>query len=182
MSNPLRKVSPGEPVAMSAATHNALVDSARDYRMRRLQQRRRARAVFRQPGFSVLVKNSSAGTVRRFGVLALSSPIFTPSDNLDEFLNNPSLFGIAPTGASTSFAVMQEPVAVGKIGRGIVHGFTPVTLSVTSETIADTFATLDTSFGTQGLVAATNGSAEILFKQPGTGTKWALVRLGLTPP
>ena len=76
------------------------------------------------------------------------------------------------------FAILLEPIADGKIGVGCLGGVCPVKIDVEDEDhgyadIADAEA--------GNLKSCDCGAAQILWKEDGTGTKWAVVRLGVPP-
>jgi hypothetical protein len=127
----------------------------------------------------ILARNSTTGTVNRWGVLSVAGVVFTPSgatgNATQQFQDQPVLSGGLPTGGS-SFVVAVEPIAAGKIGRVAVAGVVQAKINVVSE--SDTFATAKDGDLTQ-LTSASSGEATILWKESGTGAgKWALVRFG----
>jgi len=131
------------------------------------------------PYTSILAKNNTTGSVRRWGVLSVAGVVFTPSgatgNATQQFQDQPVLSGGLPTGGS-SFVVAVEPIAAGKIGRVAVAGVVQAKINVVSE--SDTFATAKDGDLTQ-LSSASSGEATILWKESGTGAgKWAIVRFG----
>jgi hypothetical protein len=132
-----------------------------------------------KPYTPILARNSTTGTVNRWGVLSVAGVVFTPSgatgNATQQFQDQPVLSGGLPTGGS-SFVVAVEPIAAGKIGRVAVAGVVQAKINVVSE--SDTFATAKDGDLTQ-LTSAASGDAQILWKESGTGTgKWAIVRFG----
>jgi len=125
----------------------------------------------------VHVKNASGADRARFAVLGIDSPIFSPSEAADNFANQVALVGVTPTADHAGkFVVLLEPIADGEIGQAVVSGVTPVKVNVTDE--AHTRA--DVQAGQAGYLASgDSGSALILWKEAGTGEKWALVNLGM---
>jgi hypothetical protein len=131
------------------------------------------------PYTPILAKNSTTGTVNRWGVLSVAGVVFTPSgatgSATQQFQDQPVLSGGLPTGGQ-SFVVAVEPIAAGKIGRVAVAGVVQAKINVVAE--SDTFATAKDGDLTQ-LTSAASGEAQILWKESGTGTgKWAIVRFG----
>ena len=98
MVESLRKVRPGDPLAIPAATFNAFVDAAQDYRNRQHRQERPIPPAGDGSG-TIRVKNASGADRDRFAVLGLDVPVFTPTDNLEGFKNEPVLAGVVPTTA-----------------------------------------------------------------------------------
>jgi hypothetical protein len=79
------------------------------------------------------------------------------------------------------FAVLQEPIAAWSYGDAVVWGITVGQVVVNH--ISHDRADVDPSGGSQ-LVTAFYGSAEILYLDPGVGTRWAVLRIGpfVAPP
>lgn len=122
----------------------------------------------------VRVKNDSGSDVSRFGVLGVKGGVaITPTDKLAEFQATPVLTTetLAATHAG-KFVVTLEPIANGKIGRAVASGVVVCQVSVTTE--GDDFA----EAGTGVLTTGATGSARVLYVESGTGTKWAVVRIG----
>lgn len=127
----------------------------------------------------ILAKNTTTGTVTRWGVMSIVGVLFTPSgatgDATQQFQDQPVLNGGLPTGGS-SFVVAIEPISAGVIGRVAVAGVVQAKLNITDA--AHTFATAKDGDLTQ-LASAASGEAQILWKEDGTGAnKWAIVRFG----
>lgn len=176
------KVQRGDRVRPFTATeHNAVVDAARQVRAGRFSQLV-ADDVPAAPYGTILVKNNTVAAIPRFGVLAISSVLFDPADNAEEFENRPCLVGVSPTGSLRNFVVLQEPLAPGAIGVGLAHGITPVTLSVGVSATTYNFADMTALLGVTALSAVETGQAEILWRAGGTGLQQALVRLSMKPP
>ena len=122
----LKKVLPVQSLKISAAAYNLFVDAANDYLQRRLRLGGGASG-FQRPAGIISVKNNSGSDQLRFAVLGLDEPIYSPTDNEEEFKNNPSMKAVAPSMAHVGrFVVLQEPLAISAIGRGMVTGVTPM--------------------------------------------------------
>ena len=171
----LLNVHQGDKLRIPAATWNTLLDVARAERDRDHDMEKMMAAAL--PAFNILkVKNDSGNNVPRFGILGLETPIIEPSDNLDSFKQRPQMLGTTPTTTHTGkFCILYEPLAIGAIGWAFVSGAAICQINVTVE--AHKNADVKNSDRTQ-LQSATTGLASILWKESGTGTKWALVRLG----
>ena len=127
----------------------------------------------------ILAKNSTTGTVNRWGVLSVAGVVFTPSgatgSATQQFQDQPVLSGGLPTGGS-AFVVAVEPIAAGSIGRVAVAGVVQAKISITDA--GHGFAIAKDGDLTQ-LTSAANGEVQILWKESGTGaSKWAIVRFG----
>ena len=179
MGNQLGKVRSGDPLKIPAGTFNTFVDSARDYLQRQQGTGGRPTQAFRQTGI-VPVKNGSGTDRGRFGVLGIDGPIFTPTESLETFTNTVALKGITPSTASHAgkFVILLEPVADGEIGMGCVAGVCPAVVNVTdaSHEYADIID------GATILTSCRSGAAKILWRESGTGLKWAIVRIGVSLP
>jgi hypothetical protein len=177
MSDPLRKVQPGQRLRIPAAAYNAFVDAARDLRSR---QRSSGSDVSSSPSdqaVTVLVKNASGADVNRFGVLGISQPLFDPADSPERFKTRLVLECITPhpTFHTGKFVVAAEPIPAGKLGRAFISGVFIAYLEVVTGT--DGFAEVKNS--NTELISAKTGVAQILWKEPGTGTgKLAILRVG----
>jgi len=177
MGDALKKVTAGSPLTIPAAAYNAFIDAARDHQARQCDQGVPGQAVPRESGI-VLIKNTTESDLDRFAILGIDSPIFTPTDNEQEFKNRVALKGVAPTLADHEgrFAILLEPVKTGGIGLAGVQGVFPVKVDVQDED--HDFADVDD--GECGHLASGRcGAAQILWKESGTGEKWAVVRIGL---
>ena len=178
MTEPLNKVQRGDPMRIPASTFNMFVDAARHFRAQ--QHSSGPQAIAHQGARSpviVYVKNSSGADRGRFDVLGVDGIVFTPTDNLDTFVNDHPLVGVVPTkdAHTGKFAVLSEPVRSNEIGRACICGVTPVRVNLTDDdhTWADV-----ANANADRLESRLVGSAEILWKESGTGEVWALVSLG----
>jgi hypothetical protein len=170
----LKKVKSGDRLAIPAATFNTFIDAANDFRRR--QQDGGGGPAADRPREHILVRNDSGEDLDRFGILGGDAPVILPADNLDEFKNRVVLSGVTPTADHAGrFAVLQEPLADGAIGRACVCGVSPVQVDVIDENHG--FAEVEEG-ETGSLQSAESGSATLLYKESGTGLKWAVVQLG----
>jgi hypothetical protein len=175
--NQYRKVQSGQRRHLPAAVWNAMLEAI-DY----VQSLRDSG--WTQTGGSparggvIPVKNTSGADVSRFQVLGIDDVLHSPSDDLDEFLSRPALTGVTPqtTAHQGKFVVTAEPVANNEVGLAIVSGITPVKIQVNEGQEDNDFAEVDDNSKAHLLLQST-GSAMILWRESGTGEKWALVRL-----
>lgn len=129
----------------------------------------------------VKVRNKTYETVGRFGVLVLSEPTIEPAENLDHALGSPCMDAVAP-GTPEDYAtlvILIDPLQPDRIGRAVLHGAAWAQVYVSDEENWQ-FADVDEG-NTTNLVMAHYGPARILWKEPGTGLKWAYVQLGGRP-
>jgi hypothetical protein len=166
-------VKAGDPVRLRAPVWNALLDAAA------ARQGEVGFGTESRPGRDVVfVKNTSGADRERFDILGIDAPIFTPSDNEESFKNQVALKGVTPTAADHTgrFAVLMEPAKSGAVVPALLASISAVHVNVTDEDHA--FA--DVADGQCGhLASGTTGAAQILWKEAGTGVKWAVVRVGL---
>jgi hypothetical protein len=179
--NQYRKVQSGQRRHLPAAVWNAMLETI-DY----VQSLRDSGGT--QGGGSITrgglipVKNTSGADVGRFHVLGIDDVLYSPSDDLDEFLSRPALKGVVPALANHAgrFAVMAEPAANNEIGLAMVSGITPVKVQVNAGDEDLQYA--DVHNGNKShLLLQSSGSASIFWREPGTGEKWALARIGNKP-
>lgn len=177
--DPLKKVLPGQRLEIPAGAFNAFMDAARFVRSHQHDELQDPGAEFRQTTI-VKIRNQAGQSLPRYSVLALREPIIGPADKLREFKNKVNFEGYKPEAPSKceKFAVLFEPLAEVAIGRGIVAGVTPIQVYVVRE--SDTGAEL-VEDETAYLRSSPFGQTRILWKEPGLGLKWAVVRLGDRP-
>ena len=171
----MRKVRPGESLQIPAKAYNAFVDAARY--VRDLQHSIGGAPLRATHGQTiVLVKNASGSDLPRFGVLEITGVVFSPTDDADGFKSGPVLSGVAPSGNLVgNFVVAMDPIAAGELGRAVVGGLSVAYLNVIDA--AHEYA--DTASGvTATLRTCPAGAARIIWKESGTGSKWAVVRIG----
>jgi hypothetical protein len=178
MSDPFKKVQSGDPLQIPARAYNAFIDAAHDF-----QQRTRGLDSGASPGSRstdiIRVRNDSGGDRQRFEILGIGDPIITPTDNVEAFKNQVAFVGETPAVPDHlgRFVILLEPIADGKIGQALVAGVCPVMLDVPDEDHPYRAAEVIDGDAT-ALTVGLAGSATILWRESGTGTKWAVVRLG----
>lgn len=125
----------------------------------------------------VRIRNNSGSDCNAFDVLGIDGSFYDPATQLSDFKQgDPILKGITPTTAAHTgkFAILMEPIADGFIGQACIFGVCQVQINVVSAD--DQYA--DVKNSSKILQSAATGSARILYKQSGTGTKWAIVAFG----
>ena len=169
----MAKVTPGSPLNISARDWNALLDVAELHRRGELATLSGG-LIETQPGRPINIRNNTGDTLPRYSSVGIGAPFFTPTENLQTFLNQLGFVGEQLSADySGLFAVVQETLPAGKIGRAVFAGITVAKIDVVDEghdyADADSSATMLTSGG--------SGGARILYKESGTGTKWAIIRI-----
>jgi len=170
-------VHPGQPLGISAEAHNAMLDAARAHRQAgTLAGREAARAVADRG--VIWVRNNTGAALDQFGVVAIGLPIITADANENEFKQRVTFEGGTPAASDTGqFAVVIEAIPAGKIGRAVIAGPVQVKVNVVDED--HEWADVKDSDASQ-LESGNTGTAKVLHKQSGTGTKWAIVLLAQT--
>lgn len=176
MTADLNPIQPGDPIPTSARTINAMLAAARAHQ-----------AATQQPGDTlpggsnavVTIKNNSGSDVPRLGVLGLDGPLFTPTDDLEGFKRGVVFKGVAPvTGTHEgNFVVCLDPIAAGKFGRAVISGLVQVQVDFASENDDGCEVIGADTAKLGGRIAS--GFARVIWKEPGVGTKWAIVELGI---
>jgi len=125
----------------------------------------------------VRAKNSSGTDRGRFEVLGVDGSVFTPTSNLTQFQNAIYLDGKKPTADHLGkFVVLCQPLRAGAIGWAWAAGVCVVKVDFDYED--QPYA--DVKADDAGLLkGGEGGAAQVLWKEEGTGTKWAVVRLGV---
>ena len=170
----MNKVRPGDPVAISAATWNDVLDAAALAK----GSRRTGAGILDglEPGI-VRVKNATDEDLDRFAALSVAHGIgVTPEKNVLAFQNEPAvLFGRIWSGDG-AWVVLQEPVPSGKIGRAMLFGVTPAQVDVADDEHEFAEPIVDNVAG--AIRSAASGTARILWKKGGTGLQWCLLHVG----
>jgi hypothetical protein len=171
----LAKVSPGQPLRIPAETFNAFVDAAVAYQASRTSRQAEGGANLPAAGI-VTVRNDSGADQDRFAVLGIGSPLILPTENAAAFQERVAMAVVAPDKDThvDRICILQEPVAAGKLGRGLILGVTPVRLDVQAED--DRVAAVVTG-ETGSLKTGITGVARILWKESGTGEVWGIVQI-----
>jgi hypothetical protein len=173
----LRKVSPGEEINLRASDWNEIIDAVRAVQGMIISDRPRPRAAPSPQGATILAQNNETTICPCFGILGISTTLFDPATKLRSFQNTPAVAGVKPTAAAHTgrFIIATEPIPPGKIGFCLTVGVCPVQIDVTDED--HEFADVADGDWTK-LASGASGLASILYKPSGTGTKWAIVRIG----
>ncbi|MEN6385317.1 MAG: hypothetical protein ABFD79_08960 [Phycisphaerales bacterium] len=174
MADTFKKVRNGDKLRIPAGTYNAMIDAAQDYIYRKTNIN--ANIPQTLPANMVYIKNTTLFAVDRFGVLGISGSEIDAADN--NFKNTYCFTGLAPSLAIHSggrFVIAAEPIAANAIGRAYAAGIVTVQIDITDET--HTCADIEAEDKAK-LKSAASGAAAILWKETGTGTKWAVIRFG----
>lgn len=127
---------------------------------------------------TILIRNNTDVQCERFNILQISGVAVTPQQSLQDFQQRPVFIGDIPTetpGVDEQPAICAEPIASGHIGRAWADGIVMTKISVTDE--SHTYAKIKHNDMGQ-LESSTTGMFFVVWKESGTGTKWAVVRVG----
>jgi len=167
------KVLPGQALRIRASDYNSMLDAARAYRAR---QHDVSVPWLGAGGAGIIpMRNDSGADLPAFAVLGISDVVFKHSDNEKEFLYRFTAVGEVPNNEDhPTIAITQEPIAIGKIGRVMVYGVTPVKLVREDD---DESPTAGACGSTAHLQSAKLG-AQVLWEETYTGNEehWALIR------
>jgi hypothetical protein len=178
MADPFQPVKQGAPAEISARTFNGVLKSAQDYSRRKLDEdRNQYDGTGIDPIYPPQIYNGLSAALGEFSVLGFG-PVARVDPSVVPFEASSSpVFDAAIPDASKPFCITREPIPVGAIGQVVMTGPAVVRVNVTNDTHAFAVATTGV---TDYLTSAASGGAPILWKERGTGTKWATVLLGNT--
>lgn len=182
MTDPYRNARPGEPVGQrlqSASQFNTFVDASRWVRDHAASVGESGLPVRLPPGV-VRVQNSSTQLIGQYRAVGISGVVIDPeeSDQPGHFATHPVFAGRIPTTADAGkFAITLEPIDVGEIGFAVVVGVVCCLVNVVAE--SDPRCDFDDEADDATILkTGPIGAGEILYKEGGTGEKWALIRIG----
>ncbi len=170
----MNKVRPGDPVVISAAVWNDVLDAAA------LAKRTKRAGAGIPDGLEVgivRVKNTTEEDLDRFAALGIAFGIGVPPDKNELAFQNepPVLFGGVYEGEGP-WVVLMEPLPAGKIGRGMLFGVTPAQVDVADEEHAFAEPIQENTAG--AIRSAASGTARILWKPGKTGLQWCILHVG----
>jgi hypothetical protein len=170
-------VRPGDKLRISAREKNAWNEVAKAAGLSQFDSSDRRRGGAGDDGVSLLVKNTTGGDLNQFSIVGIDGILFSPSDNLDGFKNGPVLTGVTPADPDHvhKFAVLLAPAKDDTLALAKLAG--PCVVKVDVSDVDHPFATISDGDATK-LVSHSTQGVPILYKESGTGTKWAVVLLG----
>ena len=168
----------GQPLSFSAREINDYIDAALAEKNRSRNIKRPQRDLSRQRSiFPVL--NDSGADFDRFNIVGVTGVVITPTDNLLEFKNRISFIVDFPQFPDNvaKFGILQEPVAEDLFAKAAFAGLSVVEIDMIDENHTAAEITQNEN---KFLTSNDTGSAKIMFVEPGTGVKFAVVRIGNT--
>ncbi|MBX3378374.1 MAG: hypothetical protein KF678_15375 [Phycisphaeraceae bacterium] len=184
--DPFRTVRTGERLRIPAAAYNAFIAAAKTHQRGRTDSG--AEDAGTRLGFDTLISNQTGKNLPRFGIVCLGSPVTPPALRPAGFRARQAINGLDPSSDRRGrFAIAQEPIRAGAIGRAIASGISVVRIELLAPSSEDDdFA--DVKDGDSDvLLAAASGSARILWIEPlgdreDADRPWCIVRLGDQDP
>lgn len=177
MADPFQKVRPGQALRIPAAAYNAFVDAAAGHR-RRERDSRAAAALEPLARGLALVRNDSEEAIEPYHALAITGVLVEPGEDDQErtFQGRMPLTGdlAGEDSPPMSFVIPQQPIEPGEIGRCVLSGVTPAIVLIRDESDQ----TCELAPDETTLASTPLGGAPILWKEEGTGLKWAVVEIG----
>ena len=176
MNEPSEKVQIGQKFRMPARTFNSFVDAAKYVSN---QTHRGARPGANNRDEIILLRNKTDSNLPACSIVGIGEPIATPTTNLVAFLSGTAFDGVAPTLASHlgKFVILDRAMAPDGIDEVGIHGNYQVKVQINSGEEWYPCADIDDN-STSHLILRPYGAAQVLWKETGTGEKWATVRLG----
>jgi hypothetical protein len=174
MSDPFKTVTSGSPLNISAVAWNRLMEIAG-----RQARSGMSTGIGSGEAREIFIKNGSGSTVNRFGILSVSGILVDHASNADDFLARAVFTGATPATGDKAFAILHDTnAAANEIVKATMFGVVQVQIDVTNANHG--YADIKNADSAK-LKSASYGPAQILWKESGTGTKWALVNLICKP-
>jgi hypothetical protein len=179
----MEKVKTGEKVVIRASDWNSFIDAANYTKTERQNQAGKGLKSGLSAGI-ISIKNCEEETdYPIYSALVLTGICVTPEVNENEFLSCPPTFegrGMTKEREGMPFAILQEPIAAGEIGRAMLFGVTPARIHVTDKTAqyATPVETTSDSLSIGNLVTTETGTARILWKAGEGNEQWVILQLG----
>lgn len=172
-----RRYQSGDGLNLNAAALNSMLAAAGDAQRGRFNPDAMGRPG-QDCGASILVVNSTGQNMPYLSIVGLGDPVFTPvgDEAINTFQQEVALEASVPASPTHvgRWAILTDPTGPGSAGEARVAGACPCRLNVVNE--SDQFADIDDGILWR-LKSGPSGSARILWKEDGTGEKWAVVLL-----
>lgn len=166
---------PGDPIPRESAFYTACGQAAAAHLA--TQTRLSGRSVLEfVPSNAIAVKNNTGGALDRGAIIGIGETVITPTQSEDSFRSGPVFYASTPAVPDHlgKWAVLAEPLRTNGVGWAVSYGAWPVEVefAYSDEPYADIKAS--TTANLQGA----EGGCRVLWKESGTGVKWAVVMLG----
>ena len=125
------------------------------------------------------ILNNTGATIEQFEILRLTDAVITYSQNELSFRNNWCIKAETPreTTALDSIVVARTSLTSDRIGKATIAGVTPAKVLVGTGEESWKFVQAINGDRTKFAIAESRGIGQIVWKETGIGTKWALVEL-----
>lgn len=174
MADAFKKVVKGQPFRPAAAAWNGFIDAAAFVKAQQVN-RLGGEGSDVLPTGVVAIRNDSDEDRKRYEILGIDGVIFEPEDALEGFQRGFAVKGVTPTEDHRgAFVVLLEPIATERIGRAMLAGLALVQVDVAHEALM--FADVKPDEATK--LEATACGCPIVWKEAGTGDKWAIILVG----
>lgn len=171
MPDIFRKWTSGDPInGLSSEFLNVLVEVAKDYLRRKKSGF--TDIVGDEFGKELFVKNSSGSFLAQFSVVGIGTEIIIPSGADTSFFKD-SVFETTAPSSTTPYAITTTIANDGEYVKARLSGWTFCKVNVTDA--GHGYANATTAY--TRLTSGATGTARIVWKESGTGEKWALVCL-----
>lgn len=173
MANLFKKPSPGDPFKPNSALQVMLIDMLNWWLVRNEQP-----GIETLRGPDITIRNMESTGLDQFSVIKLGDIVLDPGDSERAFRNDLVFDADAPA-ADEIFLITQEPIAPdGGVGEARIAGFSRV--KVTFSNADHKFAAPEDDQYDYLVSQASDGPAAIIWKEAGTGLKWAVVSLNVS--
>jgi hypothetical protein len=172
------RVSQGEPLTLSAATWNAVLEAAEHYSRRKLGAPQQAPVENDPltPAVRCMVKNDTGADLAEFSVVKITTPPILPTGRTLDAQGYPIFSGILIAAAADNFAIVVDAIPAGEMGRAVVMGLCVCTVNVL--VAGDKFAVPVAGTSTLLNSATSSGPARIVWTATAsTGSQLGIVML-----
>ena len=122
----------------------------------------------------ITIKNTGL-LLQAYSVVEITGIVFSPTGMSGAFQDTAAVTADIPSSnAVTTYAVTLEPIDAGKFGKAAASGIVPCRIDVSDASHKFAVAAQNSV----RLASKNGGDSTIIWKESGTGLKWALVRLG----
>jgi len=174
MADPYQPVQQNGQIQVTARTWNGLLKAGQDYSRRKYGTATGGVLDSKlTPSCRIWVFNSGP-ELPEFSVVGFGNMPAPPTSRPLDAIDEPLFLATTPT-AVGPFAILAGSLAPGEIGEGIIAGAAVVQINVSDPTHG--FA-LPADGNSAALTSDSAGGVPILWKDTGTGLKWAVVLLG----
>lgn len=178
-----RKIQTGDPFeGINARDWNSFLDAAEWVKSETGPGSKRStrQATFKKRPGVVKVKNVSGVALPQFSIVGVRSEIFDPAVNIGEFKREPSFKVEAPNCIEHpgKFGVLLDPLSAGipgNVGEAVFSGVVQARVLICNA--GHEFCDVKDNDTTALISTNRLGGAQILARQPGLGSVWALIRI-----